>query len=497
MAGAAALIKAASGAANGVIVSRLARNAEAAGTRDQTGNGRLNLDRAIADTSTASVQPQGAAPVAGGGPFVGPYVAAARNLLLTFAGAGSGSVKVTPNTGTVSAPVSCGGTGTAVASQTVTSTCLPNITTSDNGATVTFLATAASGSVFGGWSLPANLSSSTCTGTTNPCSAVLGGNPALTVTFNANSTPSGANKTITINEDTSYTFAAADFGFTDPNVGDTMSAVRIDTLALAAGSTLRLSGVDVTAGQVIPTASIPNLVFTPAPNASGSPYASFTFSVRDTNGPTFDPSPNTMTINVTAVNDAPVIAFTSGDTTANEGQTKTYTFSVTDPDSVSFTYDASYPTCGTGGTVSGTPTIGSSSGSFDCSFPDGPTSSTVAVRIRDASVASNEITRGVTVANVAPTVALSGDAGSTRATPHLHVHGHRPRQRYVHGDRVVWRQRRPDRHGGADTSSARSRTGPSSTCPCRRPLRRRGRQPGSMTVTVANVAPTVVLSGDA
>ena len=59
VAGAAALIKAASGAANGVIVSRLARNAEAAGTRDQTGNGRLNLDRAIADTSTASVQPAG------------------------------------------------------------------------------------------------------------------------------------------------------------------------------------------------------------------------------------------------------------------------------------------------------------------------------------------------------------------------------------------------------------------------------------------------------
>ena len=125
VAGAAALLKAASGASNGVIVSRLARNAEAAGTRDQTGNGRLNLDRAIADTSTASVQPAGAAPVGGGGPFVGPYVAAARNLLLTFAGAGSGSVTITPSTGTVIAPVSCGGTGTAVASQTVTSTCLP------------------------------------------------------------------------------------------------------------------------------------------------------------------------------------------------------------------------------------------------------------------------------------------------------------------------------------------------------------------------------------
>jgi Galactose oxidase, central domain len=108
----------------------------------------------------------------------------ARQLDLTFAGSGSGSVTMTPSTGTVNAPVSCGGTGTAEASQTVTSTCSPNITFSDNGATVTFSATAAVGSVFAGWSGQNNLSSSTCTGTTNPCSAVLGGNPDLTVTFN-------------------------------------------------------------------------------------------------------------------------------------------------------------------------------------------------------------------------------------------------------------------------------------------------------------------------
>ena len=330
---------------------------------------------------------------------------------------------------------------------------------------------------------------------------MLGGNPALTVTFNANSTPSGANKTITINEDTSYTFAAADFGFTDPNVGDTMSAVRIDTLALAAGSTLRLSGVDVTAGQVIPTASIPNLVFTPAPNASGSPYASFTFSVRDTNGPTFDPSPNTMTINVTAVNDAPVIAFTSGDTTVNEGQTKTYTFSITDPDSVSFTYDASYPTCGTGGTVSGTPTIGSSSGSFDCSFPDGPTSSTVAVRIRDASVASNEITRGVTVANVAPTVALSGDSsvneGDTRT--YTYTVTDPGQDTYTATESCGANGTRTDT-AAPDHFQCTFPDGPASSSVSVHGdrLRRRGRQHGSdsITVTVANVAPTVALSGD-
>ena len=66
-------------ASNGVIVGRLARNAEAAGTAAETGNGRLNLARAIGDTGTASVTPAGAAPVGSGGPLVGPYVLAANN----------------------------------------------------------------------------------------------------------------------------------------------------------------------------------------------------------------------------------------------------------------------------------------------------------------------------------------------------------------------------------------------------------------------------------
>src|SRR2546425_1538838 len=61
---------------NGVIVGRLARMADPAGTQIQTGNGRINMARALADTGTDFVQPAGAPPVGGGGPFVGPYVAA-------------------------------------------------------------------------------------------------------------------------------------------------------------------------------------------------------------------------------------------------------------------------------------------------------------------------------------------------------------------------------------------------------------------------------------
>ena len=83
VAAAAGLLRAVDPAAsNGVIVGRLARNADAAGTVAQTGNGRLNLSRAMGDTSTVAVQPAGAAPTGSGGPFVGPYVIAAINGLL-------------------------------------------------------------------------------------------------------------------------------------------------------------------------------------------------------------------------------------------------------------------------------------------------------------------------------------------------------------------------------------------------------------------------------
>ena len=62
---------------NGVVVSRLARTADAAGDPADTGNGRLNLHRAMADTSLDELQPAGAAPVGNGGPLVGPYIVAA------------------------------------------------------------------------------------------------------------------------------------------------------------------------------------------------------------------------------------------------------------------------------------------------------------------------------------------------------------------------------------------------------------------------------------
>ncbi len=138
---------------------------------------------------------------------------------------------------------------------------------------------------------------------------------ANTITFNVtpvNDAPSGADKTITLDEDTTHTFTATDFGLTDPtdSPAHTLSGVVITTLP--ANGALTLNGVAVTAGQVISAAQIGNLGWRADTNANGMGLASFTFKVVDDGGTAnggvdTDPVANTITFNVTPVNDAPVI----------------------------------------------------------------------------------------------------------------------------------------------------------------------------------------------
>ncbi|MDN6859271.1 Ig-like domain-containing protein, partial [Pseudomonas sp. CAN2814] len=126
----------------------------------------------------------------------------------------------------------------------------------------------------------------------------------VTITVNgANDTPNGADKTITLDEDSSRSFSASDFGFSDVDHNDALTAVRIDSLPT--NGTLKLNGSAVIAGQVVNVADLGKLVFAPAANANGNNYANFTFSVKDSNGG-FDTTPNKLTFNVTPVNDNPV-----------------------------------------------------------------------------------------------------------------------------------------------------------------------------------------------
>jgi Ca2+-binding RTX toxin-like protein len=133
-----------------------------------------------------------------------------------------------------------------------------------------------------------------------------------------NDAPDGADNTVTLLEDGTYTFSTADFGFTDVNdsPADILQSVIIKTMPLAGAGVLTLSGVVVFADQEILVADIPNLVFTPVANVANAEgdasLDSFTFAVKDNggidnSGVDTDQTPNTITINVTPVSDTPLL----------------------------------------------------------------------------------------------------------------------------------------------------------------------------------------------
>ena len=105
----------------------------------------------------------------------------------------------------------------------------------------------------------------------------------------------------------------ADFGFSDnaDNPRPTAWRTVIITTTPSVGS-LTLNGAGVAPGQTVSATDIATgkLVFRPAANANGTPYASFTFQVQDdggtaNGGQNTDPTPNSYTFNVTSVNDEP------------------------------------------------------------------------------------------------------------------------------------------------------------------------------------------------
>ena len=148
-----------------------------------------------------------------------------------------------------------------------------------------------------------------------------------------NHAPAGTDGTVTALEDTTYTFAVADFGFTDPNDNPPNNFYQVEITTLPNQGTLNLDGTPVTAGQFVPVTKITagKLTFDAAANANGSPYASFTFQVQDDGGTAnggsdLDPTANTLTVNVTSVNDAPA----GTDTTLTITKGSPYTFTVAD-----------------------------------------------------------------------------------------------------------------------------------------------------------------------
>ncbi len=189
-------------------------------------------------------------------------------------------------------------------------------------------------------------------GTTGVDTTTNGGTTAFSTVFDTVSTtvnavndaPAGTDTTVSTNEDTPRVFAAADFGFSDTFDGNSLAAVKISSLPVA--GTLKYAGTAITAAQVtagfeVLVADLGLLTFEPAANANGTSYASFTFQVRDDGGTAnggvdTDQSANTMTIDVTSVNDAPVLTVdATGAVTedaTNPNLTDSGTLSFTDAD---------------------------------------------------------------------------------------------------------------------------------------------------------------------
>jgi VCBS repeat-containing protein len=155
-----------------------------------------------------------------------------------------------------------------------------------------------------------------------------------------NDAPDGAGGTRTVNEDTTYVFSAADFGFSDP---DGHPLLEVVVTSLPGQGTLRLGGTPVATDQVIAAADLPNLRWTPPTDVSGDGVASFTFRVRDTGGTAnggvdTDPTAGSISFDVTPVNDAPVMTTGAGSGGTGifniaEGTALVTTVSVSDLDS--------------------------------------------------------------------------------------------------------------------------------------------------------------------
>ena len=125
-----------------------------------------------------------------------------------------------------------------------------------------------------------------------------------------NDPPSGQNTSVTMDEGAVKVFSISDFGFSD--LVENHAFDRLIVNSLPSSGLLTLNGVAVFETQVITISDINanQLEYTPPPQANGNAYTQWDFTVADNGGTANlgtdqDQSPNTITININAVNDAP------------------------------------------------------------------------------------------------------------------------------------------------------------------------------------------------
>ncbi|TAN53603.1 MAG: tandem-95 repeat protein, partial [Methylococcaceae bacterium] len=143
----------------------------------------------------------------------------------------------------------------------------------------------------------------------------------FTLTMN-NTPPTAANGSVSSNEDTAYTFTAANFSFSDADTDASVNTfTQVQITALPSVGSLKLNGTAVTTNQEILVSDISagKLTFTPLSDAAGTPYATFQFKVHD--GAEYSASAYTETLNVNSVNDGASISGTATGQVTEDGTT--------------------------------------------------------------------------------------------------------------------------------------------------------------------------------
>ena len=155
---------------------------------------------------------------------------------------------------------------------------------------------------------------------------------SLQIKVNAtkNDFPKSSNKTVSTNEDITYTFSTEDFSFSDPD-GDSLDFLKITTLPSADKGDLVFNNSSIKSSDLPKKVSRSalnggKLKYIPPENANGDNFTSFNFKVND--GANDSSSAYRITVDLTAVNDAP----TSADKQIAAIEDTEYTFKVSDFD---------------------------------------------------------------------------------------------------------------------------------------------------------------------
>ena len=188
-----------------------------------------------------------------------------------------------------------------------------------------------SGASYASFSFAVENSGGTANGGQDTSAAATAATINVTVTA-VNQAPVTGPTSITLLENTSYTFQTSDFPYSDPNnaTPTALKAVIFETLPGA--GTITDSGLAVTAGEAVAASDIAQgkVVYTPAANGSGASYASFSFAVENSggtaNGGQDTSAAATAAITVTAVDQAPV----TGPTSITLLENTSYTFQTSD-----------------------------------------------------------------------------------------------------------------------------------------------------------------------